>query len=177
AVTKQAQTVPSLSPFSYLYQPLQNIFLINAPRDASGNAYTLQSYCKALAQLYLNNSTTPTGNAQVDGAVLASEAIYAALNPAFSIVTDQNAIMNAFYSLTEKTQVALTSAYFYYNSGNELFSSIQGTLFKNGLSDANLATVITFVNALPADVVNLSITTGGNNVPGTSWYDQLLNLL
>src|SRR5487761_995430 len=69
AVSQQAQTTPGSNPFSYLYQPLQNVFLTNPPRDAAGNAYTLQSYVKYLAQLYLANNTAPTGNAQVDGAI------------------------------------------------------------------------------------------------------------
>jgi hypothetical protein len=103
-------------------------------------------YYPAIRQEYFAGQLTGTGAYVIANC---AENMYTAIE-GFHLTTDSETILAAFGQLTNQIQVSEIAAYMYYNFTVDFYSWLQGSLFKQGLSPSELATVVKQVNNLPA---------------------------
>lgn len=138
--------------FSPQFQPAISLFNANPSYDENDNILTMQQYYQAVKQLYdSNDSTLDASSKQI---VEVAEGIYSVLHPGLSAAithwtTDGPAIIALINQLSNQTQLSEVSAYYLANFGEDLLSALTGSLFQQGLTETDLATVIRYINNLP----------------------------
>lgn len=144
-ISNQANQAPAENYFSLQYQPFVDNFNANPSFNTDGSRMTMQQFFKIIKAN--NDDGTPIMLNGVNIAQL-GEDLESALSP-WVVWTNSTDVISVFSELTNKTQVSSLAAYVYYNYGKDLLSQLQGSIFKTGLSPADLSTLINRLDALP----------------------------
>lgn len=166
-IDAQKSLPPSQNPFNYQFQPWVDFYNENTPAITTGSGFwggleaylgldsnvaqvtnpTMQQFFIALKA----SPGTPSPWALFNTSNLAqiAELINTAVNGFTLTATDQTAAISPFLQLKNQMEVAFIANYFWWNFNTDLLSDLQGSLFKQGMTAANLATLINTVNNLP----------------------------
>jgi len=157
------------NPFSYQFQPFIDFFNNNEPiitqttgatniwpfgstTTATTTTPTIDQYFKYLKET--NPTVSTYGFLNTVDLSSRAEKLYNSINvnPLNPLsVSDQSSAMSALAGLTNQMQIAFIANYIYYNYGQDLLSFLNGSVFKPGLSSANLDLLINTVNNLPVN--------------------------
>jgi hypothetical protein len=145
SIQNQKTIPPASNVFSPQYAPFVANFNANPSIQPDGSVLTMQQFWQVIKAN--NDAGQPT---MLNGVNIAGlgESLLSALS-AWVLATDSNAVFGVFTGLPNKTAVAGIAAYLYYNYGIDLLTALTGSIFKVGLSPADLATLINQVNNLP----------------------------
>lgn len=144
-------TPPNSSPFNYQYGDIANDY--NGFSGTYSSNQDLFTNIKSVYDNFVSQGQNPSiGSDDYENAYVWGEA----LNNAFKwYYVDVNAVLQTFAQFQNKTDVANTAAYLYYNYGKDLVTLVThgvGPLPQifNGIPLSNWLTIIQNVNSLPA---------------------------
>ena len=171
AITNELNLTPESNPFNYQFAPFVSFYNNNAPLVTTGQAANpfMWPFNQAPASpqvgtvsidLFFQSLKTnpptvsPWGFLNTVDLCQRAENLYNALsvssfNPLST--SDQTGGVSALSGLTNQLQVAFIACYLWYNYNVDLLSFLQGSIFKSGLTSANLVQIINYVNNLPVN--------------------------
>jgi hypothetical protein len=159
-VANQANLPAAQNPWNVNFAPFVQLFQTNGSTNPDGSPMTMQQYFVALKANASNLSGDPIANI-----IAAADNAYSQLEPGFltqmtQLSANTSAIVSSFATFTYQTDVTKMAAYYLYNYNADLYKDMQGSLFKDGLTNTQFAQVINNVNAMQP--------TGGNPLPNLS---------
>ncbi len=149
AYTAQQALPTGANAFSPSFQPFIDFYNNNGPQDQNGNIIPLCTAMNA-PNLYLVNSAGTSIWGALDTVALINTAEQLKSSTSMWVVaTTQSDVIAALNNLQTQLQFSFIANYYNCVYNTDLLSSLKGSLFQTGLTDANLAALISRVNNLP----------------------------